>query len=222
MTPAVWIFLLVAVGLGMILLEVFVPSGGVLGLLAVAALGAGVITAFVEEGALAGVAVLGGVVMAVPFVLVAAFRWFPLTPLGRRVLPPPPAADEVIPDGAERARLRRLVGRSGTVTSELVPWGVIEIDGREVDAFSEGGPIASGTMVEAVGVQGRALVVRPSPTPPAGQRHESGVGPREPAAVQGQAGPRLSTVLEEFDFDEIHGKEDSPPSLDSPPSANQA
>ena len=51
MSPLVWIALLVVVGLMLILLEVFVPSGGVLGMLSVVALGAGIVTAFVEKGA---------------------------------------------------------------------------------------------------------------------------------------------------------------------------
>lgn len=203
MNSALWIFLLVAVGLGLILLEVFVPSGGVLGLLAVVALGAGVVTAFIELGPLAGLVVLTGVFVAVPFVLVAAFRWFPLTPLGRRVLPPPPGPDDVLPDMSSRARLRSLVGRFGKATSELLPWGTIEIDGARIDAVSEGGPIAPDTPVEAVGVQARSLVVRAACVPPT---EVSDAEPPAPEAPEQPSGPRLSSVLEEFDFDEFRGK----------------
>jgi membrane-bound serine protease (ClpP class) len=218
MSPSLWIAALVAFGLGMILLEVFVPSGGVLGLLAVAALGAGVVTAFYELGALAGLGVLAGVFVAVPIVLVLAFRWFPLTPLGRRVLPPAPEPDEVIPDASERLRLRGLVGRFGMTTSELLPWGHVEIDGRRCEAVSDGGPISQGTSVQVVAVQGRAIVVRSGglarteKAPPIEPLPENPPPPTE---------PRLSTVLEEFDFDEVQGK-DRGRSLDSPPSANQA
>lgn len=204
MNPALWIFLLVAIGLGLILLEVFVPSGGVLGLLAVVALGTGVVTTFIEHGPLAGVAVLTGVFVAVPFVLGAAFRWFPLTPLGRRVLPPPPGLDDVLPDVSSRARLRALVGRFGKATSELLPWGTIEIDGARIDAVSEGGPIAPDTPVEAVGVQARALVVRAVGVAPSAVAVAQ---PAEPAAPEEPSGPRLSSVLEEFDFDEFRGKD---------------
>ncbi len=218
MNPSLWIFALVAVGLGMVLLEVFVPSGGVLGLLAVAALGAGVVTGFVEHGPLTGLAVLAGVFVAVPIVLGLAFRWFPLTPLGRRVLPPPPAADEVIPDAAERVRLRGLVGRFGRTTSDLLPWGSVEIDGRRVDAVSEGGPIAQGMSVEVLAVQGMGIVVRPGGLPQAGPLPEIEPPPEKPSEP---AEPRLSTMLETFDFDEIHGK-DVPQPLDAPPSANQS
>jgi membrane-bound ClpP family serine protease len=211
MNPALWIFLLVAVGLALILLEVFVPSGGVLGLLSVVALGAGVITTFIEHGPLAGVAVLTSVFVAVPVVLMAAFRWFPLTPLGRRVLPQPPDADDVMPDAANRARLRGLVGRFGRVTSELLPWGTIEIDGGRIDAVSDGGPIALGTAVEAVGVQARAVVVRavgPQPEAVDAQPPEPAAHPEPAGEPPGEAtGPRLSNVLEEFDFDEFRGKD---------------
>jgi membrane-bound ClpP family serine protease len=98
MSPLVWILLLLVVGLSLILLEVFVPSGGVLGLLAVTALMVGIVMAFLEGGAATGMAVLGGSFVAVPAVLMLAFRWFPATPLGRRVLhrrrcsPTPPIA----------------------------------------------------------------------------------------------------------------------------------
>lgn len=218
MNPSLWIAALVAVGLGMILLEVFVPSGGVLGLLAVAALGAAVVTAFYELGALAGLVVLACVFVAVPIVLVLAFRWFPLTPLGRRVLPPAPEPDDVIPDAAGRQRLRGLVGRFGHATSELLPWGHVDVDGARIEAVSEGGPIAQNTRIEVVGVQGRAVVVRSGGRPLPG---EVPVIEPLPENRPQQAEPRLSPVLESFDFDEIHGQSGGP-SLDSPPSTNNA
>lgn len=218
MTPLVWILLLLLVGLALIMLEVFVPSGGVLGLLAVLALGAGVVMAFVEQGMAAGLGALAGVFVAVPIVLVLAFQWFPATPLGRRVLPPPPQAEDVLPDVGQRQRLRGLVGRGGRAVGDLVPWGGIDVAGESFEAVSEGEPIAAGAEVEVVGVQGRALVVRVRPVVPA---------KAEPAApVAGPAGPAeepgLSSLLEEFDFDELRQNTARPQSLDRPPSANQA
>lgn len=219
MSPLVWILLLVAVGLALVLLEVFVPSGGVLGLLAVLALGAGIVTAFVEQGALVGMAVLAGILAAVPLVLGLAFRWFPATPLGRRVLPPPPSPEEVLPDAAVRQRLRGLVGRRGRTVSELVPWGGVEIDGEPFEAMSEGGPIAGGQPVEVTGVQGRALVVRVATvlSPP-----EAPAGPSARPTEAGSEPPPLSSVLEEFDFEELRRNAGSAELLDPPPPANQA
>ena len=217
MSPLVWILLLLAVGLALILLEVFVPSGGVLGMLAVTALVVGIVMAFLEGGVATGMAVLGGSFVAVPAVLMLAFRWFPSTPLGRRVLPPPPEPEEVLPDAAGRRRLRGLVGRAGRTTSDLMPWGQIELDGERFDALSEGPAIARATSVEVVGLEGRALVVRAAVVPPPPVAVEPSAP--EPSAP---SSPRLSSVLEEFDFEDLQRNERGSGSLDSPPSANQS
>ncbi len=203
MNPLVWILLLVVVGLLLILLEVFIPSGGVLGLLAVLALGAGIVMAFVEQGLAVGMAVLSGSFLAVPVVLVLAFRWFPATPLGRRVLPPPPAPEDVLPDVDRRRRLRELVGRGGRTASELVPWGSVVIDGDVVDAVSEGGPLAAGLAVEVVGVEGRALVVRAAAVVPMAPVAAATPADRPAEAAPEPSRPSRSQVLEEFDFDEV-------------------
>jgi hypothetical protein len=137
MTALVWVFALLVVGLAVMVLEVFVPSGGVLGFLSVVAIAAAVVMAFAEGGAAVGLAVLAVVVAAVPVVLAVAFRIFPETPLGRRVLPPPPTPDDVLPEADHRRRLRALVGRRGRAASELVPWGTVEIDGGTHEARAD-------------------------------------------------------------------------------------
>lgn len=202
MNMLVWVLALLLVGLAVMVAEVFIPSGGVLGFLSVVALVAAIVTAFLEGGAAFGFAVLAMAFVAVPVVLALAFHWFPDTPLGRRVLPPPPEPDEVLPDGALRRRLRECIGRTGRVTSELVPWGRVEIDELVCDALAEAAPIAVGEVVEVTAVQGAAVVVRlRQPVPPAVAQPAS---PAQPAPAGGQeAGPALSPTLETFDFETL-------------------
>jgi membrane-bound ClpP family serine protease len=192
----VWVVALLVIGLAVMVLEVFVPSGGVLGFLSVVAVGAAVVTAFVEAGPAVGLAVLAAVVAAVPAVLAVAFRVFPETPLGRRVLPPPPTPDDVLPESDRRRRLRALVGRRGRTATELVPWGTVEVDGAVLEARSDGGPIARAATVEVAGVDGGALVVRAAAEPAAAAAEF----PAPPAAAEP---PPRSTALEEFDFDRL-------------------
>jgi len=208
MTTLLWVLTLLLLGLGVMVLEVFVPSGGILGFVSIAALIAAVATAFLEQGATAGMAALAVVVLAVPAVLAVAFRWFPETPLGRRVLPPAPEAADVLPDLERRRHMRDLVGHPGKTVSELLPWGRVEIDGEMVEAMSEGGPIEAGVAIEAVGVQGTAVVVRPAepraaapvpPIPPV-----AGAAPENRAAGGDSA---LSPTLEEFEFDGLESPE---------------
>jgi membrane-bound ClpP family serine protease len=84
MTALVWVVVLLVVGLVVMVLEVFLPSGGILGFLSLTAIVAAIATAFLELGATAGFVVLAVATVVVPVVLALAFRWFPDTPLGRR------------------------------------------------------------------------------------------------------------------------------------------
>jgi len=198
MNSLVWPIILLSIGLVVMVLEVFVPSGGILGFVSVVAIIAAVVMAFVEQGPLVGMLLLSTAVVAVPGVLMIAFRWFPRTPLGRRVLPPPPDASDVLPDSPLRRRVRTMVGRTGRVVREMLPWGSVEIDGATLEAVSETGPIELGAAVEAVGVQGMAVVVR---------RVEP-VGPGEAVPeTDGSLGgrPPRSSTLEDFEFDDLTG-----------------
>ena len=203
MTALVWIVALFLVGLAVMVLEVFVPSGGVLGFLSVLAIGAAIVTSFVEQGPTFGAAVTGVAFVVVPAVLAAAFRVFPETPLGRRVLPPPPDADDVQPRAGRRRHLEALVGRRGRVTGELLPWGPVEIDGLSCDARSDAGPVAVGAAVQVVGADAAALVVRPLaavaavPADPAGPRPSRAEQPDQPAS------DGRSRTLEEFEFEDL-------------------
>jgi len=187
MMAPVWIAALLLLGLGLIVLEVFLPSGGVLGLLAVVALGAAIVTAFVEQGIATGLGVLAASFLLVPVVLAVAFRWFPETPLGRRVLPAPPLPDDVLPDAERRRVARSLVGRRGRALIDLLPCGTVEVAGLTCDAVSEGEPIAAAAEVEVTGVQGATLVVRRAAGPAA-----ASAAPPVPRA--------LEEALEGFDF----------------------
>jgi len=204
MNTLLLVALLLLAGLGVMVLEVFVPSGGILGFASVAALLAGIVTAFVALGPLAGLVAVAVVLVAAPALLGLALKVFPETPLGRRVMPPPPDAADLVPDADRRRRARALVGRAGRVVSDLVPWGRVEIEGDQFDAVSEGGPIDAGAAVEVVAAQGTAVVVRVAvaaapPRPAAGQPAESAR-----AEQADPAGPTpLSRTFEDFEFDRV-------------------
>lgn len=199
MSPVVWVAALFLVGIGVIVLEVFVPSGGVLGFVSLAAIIAAIATAFLELGVGAGTAMIALSVVVVPVVLALAFRWFPETPLGRRVLPAPPEPADVVPDAPGRRRARDLVGQRGRTTSDLLPWGTVEVGSESLDGVSEGGPIDAGSEIVVVGAQGTAVVVRPAPVAVAPKRGAEPVAePEKPAAPEA---PRLSPTLENFTFE---------------------
>jgi membrane-bound ClpP family serine protease len=153
MDPLIWAGLLLLVGLVLIMTEVFVPSGGILGVLSFTAVVAAIAMAFFQGGALAGLLFLLAALIAVPLIL-------PDPPIGRRLLASVPSAEEVLPDDAERRALRELVGKVGRAQTQMLPSGAVEIDGRTIDAVSDGMPIEPGQPVRVVDVHGTRVTVR--------------------------------------------------------------
>ena len=173
MEPLVWAALLLLLGMLLVMLEVFVPTAGVLGFLSVTAILSGIGLAFYNGGLTVGFGFLFGTAVVLPIVLALAFRWFPETPIGRRLLPNLPTSEDVLPDNEERRTLRGLLGKVGQAKSPMLPSGAIVVEGRIINAVSEGQPIEAGHNVRVIEVRGGRVVVRPleegesaRPTPP--------------------------------------------------------
>lgn len=160
MDPWVWAVLLLVLGTGLAVLEIFFPSAGILGFLAAIALVAAVVMGF-NQGPITGCLVLLGAFVGLPAAVVLGFKYWPKTAMGRRVLLLAPQSEDVLPDDPERQMLKSLVGRTGRAKSKMLLSGVITIDGRTVDAVSESMPIEVGQTVQVVQVRGRGVVVRP-------------------------------------------------------------
>lgn len=166
-----WSIILMVVGLGLIAMELFIPSGGVLSALAAVAFIGSVMVAF-SGGITSGVIVLAGTLVLLPVILAAAVRWWPYTPLGRlMVLHTPEPAPDGAADTPEHQQLLSLVGRQGVAKTKLLPSGAVRIEGRTYDALSEGTAIDQGQPVRVKAVRANRIVVAAvrtgSPDPPA-------------------------------------------------------
>ena len=161
MQPWIWAVLLLALGLGLAALEVLLPSGGLLGFLAIAAIVGAIVIGFMQSLA-AGLSLTAAALVAVPLIVALALRWWPHTPIGRRILLGVPREQDVLPDSPRNRDLKGLVGRVGRAKSPMLLSGAVVIDGRTYDAMSESQPIEVGQMVRVVQVRGTELVVRPA------------------------------------------------------------
>ncbi len=159
--------LLMLLGLALVVLEVFVPSGGLIGCLSAISLMVSLVLAF-YRGTGTGLTVMGAIILGLPVCLAVALRYWPNTPMGRRILLTAPTSEEVLPDDPHRRRLKQLVGQIGRAKCPMLPSGAIEIAGQTVDAVSEGMAIEAQQMVRVVEVRGMHVVVRPAEedTPP--------------------------------------------------------
>lgn len=161
MDPLLWASLLLLLAIALVVLEVFVPSGGVIGVMAALSVLGSVGMAFYRSPS-AGLTFLVMALFALPIALGVAVKVWPHTPLGRRILPNIPSAQEVLPDSDYRRGLHELVGKVGRAKSLMLPSGAAEIEGRTVDAVSEGLAIEAGQLVRVIEVRGNRILVRPA------------------------------------------------------------
>jgi membrane-bound serine protease (ClpP class) len=160
-----WAAILLAFGLGIAAVEMFVPTGGVLGVISALAIIAAIGLAF-SQRTWYGMGFLTVTLLGLPVLFAVAVQVWPRTTIGRRFLLNAPQGDDVLPDNDLRRELRELVGRIGQAQSPMMPSGSVLIEGRPVDATSEGMAIEQGEWVQVVEVRGMRVVVRPAPGPP--------------------------------------------------------
>jgi membrane-bound ClpP family serine protease len=158
MEPWVLPILLLLAGVGVAVMAVFFPSGGILEFLAICVIVTAVVRAFVE-GTTVGLVILAVTLFGLPIVVVVALKWWPRTPFGRKFLLSVPSSRDVLPENNPRQMLEGLVGRVGRAKSKMLPSGIIVIEKESHDAVSEGMPIEAGQRVRVIEVRGNRLIV---------------------------------------------------------------
>lgn len=161
MDPLVWAGLLLLLGLVLVVCEVLIPSGGMLGFVSFAAIVCAIAMAFYYHGPIAGFVFIAVTVLAVPVQLALAFKVLPHTAIGKKLLVGVPTSEEVMPDSEQRRQLRDLIGKVGVVQTVMLPSGLVQVAGMSIDALSAGLPLDPGVRVRVIEVRGQRVVVQP-------------------------------------------------------------
>jgi membrane-bound serine protease (ClpP class) len=151
-------------GLFVLVLEMFIPSAGILFVIGSGLIIASVVAAF---GSSAGAGwIFTGVVLVMaavlPWALIEAWR---RSPLGQKMVLTPPSArpeddeEEERADGVDASDLSVLRGEIGTALTPMRPAGAAMIAGRRVITVAQGVMIDKGEYVRVVDVQGNRVVV---------------------------------------------------------------
>jgi membrane-bound ClpP family serine protease len=155
-----WAILLLLLGVGCLVLEMFIPSGGLLGVLAGLSI-IGAITLAFMSGPIQGLVMTLFVTLLIPVMLGIAVKFWPETPLGRLILlRRPQGADEVLPQTEAYRTINALIGKRGVAKSLMLPSGVVMVEGKTYDAVSNGLPIDPGQNVRVIAIDTQRLVVR--------------------------------------------------------------
>ena len=142
-------WLLLGIGVALIFLEVFIPSGGIIGIVALAALGLGIYSFFHQGKILLGS--MTGIGVAVFVISMFSFM------LRRISLTETQNSDAFT---AVDNSLGEIMGRSGVTKSALRPAGVALIDGKRVDVVASRGFIEKDKQVKVIETSGNRVVVK--------------------------------------------------------------
>ena len=142
-------YLLLGIGVALIFLEVFIPSGGIIGIVALASLALGIYGFFHQ-----GLILLGSIIAITSIFFVISMFSFML----RRIsLTETQGADAFSSVDNEIAGV---MGRSGVTKSALRPAGVALIDGKRVDVVASRGFIEKDKQVKVIETSGNRVVVK--------------------------------------------------------------
>jgi membrane-bound serine protease (ClpP class) len=150
-----WTIIWFLLSLFFAVLEIFVPSGGLLAFLSVSTLIISAVFAFYYHP-LFGSGYLVALMIFVPFFLWWAVRFFPKTFMGRRIILNP---DGVQPN-PKLESIKTFIGKAGVAKSKMMLSGLVEINGQKLNAVSESETIEVGEEIIAVRADGVNLLVR--------------------------------------------------------------
>jgi len=143
--------------------EIFVPSGGIIGVLALLSLGSAIWAAWLawwDTNPGLWWSYIAGVMILIPTTLGFAVRFFPNTTWGKKVIHEVPTLDEVTGFKAETEHLRSLLGKVGKTQTLLNPSGFVIVNNERLHCESQGMIIESHEDVEVIAVEGTRLVVK--------------------------------------------------------------
>jgi membrane-bound serine protease (ClpP class) len=167
----IWGCVLFGVAIGLLCLEFFVPSGGLIAILCgVAAVGS--VVAFYRFDPWWGIGSAVAYIVLAPIVIVFFFKLWINSPLARIMIlddkrhgfGTDEEGERVAPEHERRERLeamRDLIGAEGETETALRPVGTVRIGGQRLDGFAEGGVIPANTPIVVTDVYDNQVKVRP-------------------------------------------------------------
>ncbi|MFN8857818.1 MAG: NfeD family protein [Planctomycetaceae bacterium] len=154
---------LLILGLLLLVAEVFIPSSGLILVLAIGTIAGSLFCgwfAWMPTRPAAFWSLVGALVVLAPITVITAFRYWPETAIGKRALLEGPSPEEVTPFDEQLNRHEALLGHTGLTATVLNPAGIAVIDGSRVHCQSEGMIIPSGTPVRVVAARLNHVTVR--------------------------------------------------------------
>ncbi|MEM9420510.1 MAG: NfeD family protein [Planctomycetota bacterium] len=165
----IWGIVLLAIAVALFFVEVFLPTGGIVGAASGLSAVAGVVCLFWHDST-GGLLAATGVILAMPFAIAFALKVAPDTPFARWVtlkdaqqaITQKPSSRTLGKPEVSQASDRGIkVGATGETLTPLFPVGTCLIDGKREECLARRGTIDKGTAIRVVAVDGAEVYVAP-------------------------------------------------------------
>ena len=160
MNPLILVILIQLVAAAVLIAEVIIPSGGLLGILAAGLIGYSLYTVFTDVSVNAGYVFLIADVVALPVIVLAGLKMLAKSPAALRTELSSSAGVT-----SQSADLETYLGKTGLAETNLRPSGIALIEDRRVDVVSRGEYIDKGAEIVVAAVTGNQIIVEVKTAP---------------------------------------------------------
>lgn len=160
-----WGLALMGLALLITIVEIFVPTGGVLAAVSAILAISGVVCLF-RYDLTWGLIGLGVVLFGGPTIMYGGLNIWSNTPMGRKALGAPTEEEEQaqrLAEEREQDQRMKLLNATGVALTELRPVGMVKIGADRHSALAEAGFIRAGAPVRVTVVESHAIRVREEP-----------------------------------------------------------
>ena len=151
---------LALIGLAALIIELFVPAGGLIGLVGLGSIVTAVVRTYQTAGPTMGTIFLIASLVLVPTLFIIWFRHFPKSFMGKRLILRDSQTKETGYASHTDPIYPELKGKSGTAVTPLRPSGTVVIEGRRYSAVTDGEFIEKDEEVTVKKTEGNRIEVR--------------------------------------------------------------
>ena len=155
----IYALLLAFIGLAAIIIELFVPAAGLIGIVGIACIVAGISISFITYGTTTGLLFLLAMLILTPLIIILWFKRFPRSMVGKKLILFYPGEKPGEPP-QPRNPSSPLLHSKGKTVSDLRPSGSVLIEGKKYSVVTGGEYIPKGRNIRVQSVNGNRIEVR--------------------------------------------------------------
>ena len=143
------------IGVFVLIAEIIIPSGGILGIITVSLMGYSLYLVFTTISTFVGMVFVIADIIMFPIVLFAGIKLLAKSPATLKT-----SLSKADGYSSQSDELDEFMGLTGTVVTDLRPAGTATINSQRVDVVSRGEYLDKGTEIVVLAVEGNRVVVK--------------------------------------------------------------